>query len=78
MDSIELIEKVYEKKGKPCKIVVSTGDVYSGIFLGAIATDPETALVVRLKISKNEAERIGCPWLPTMDIPFDVIKDIKF
>lgn len=44
MDSIELLKKLGGKFGKECKIGVTTGDTYSGLYYGAEAFDTEAPL----------------------------------
>lgn len=41
-------------------------------FSGAEAFGAEVPLVVKLKISRAEAERIGCAWMSIIGIPYDV------
>ena len=78
MDSIELLEKLGGKFGSPCRIKVTSGDTYAGVYYGAEAFNQDVPLIVRLKISKSEAERISVPWLRLIGISYDVIVDVDF
>lgn len=78
MDSIELLKKLGGKFGKECKIGVTTGDTYSGLYYGAEAFDAEAPLVVKLGISTTEAQRIGVPSdMQVIGIAYDVITDVE-
>jgi hypothetical protein len=78
MDSIELLETTIGKFGNVCQVSVSTGDTYSGIYNGYGESTPENPLMLRLKLSKKEAERIGVPYLSEIGIRYDVITSISF
>lgn len=78
MDSIELTEKTKGKRGESCKVTVSTGDVYAGIFNGYSESTPDNPLVLRLILSKDEAARIGVSYLREIGMPYDVIRAIEF
>nr|DAI94794.1 MAG TPA: hypothetical protein [Caudoviricetes sp.] len=78
MDSIQLFSETNRKFGQTCTVSVSTGDAYSGIFHGYSESTPEQPLTLRLGISEGEAKRIGVSWLRIIEIPYDVITNIKF
>lgn len=78
MDSIELLKATAGKFGQQCKVEVSTGDIFSGIFRGYAESTPQAPLVLRLELSHNEAERIGVGSLHSIGVPYDVIKNIQF
>lgn len=78
MDSIELLERLGGKFGKECKISVTTGDTYSGLYYGAEAINAEIPLLVKLKISAEERKRIGVPsGMEVIGISYDVITDVE-
>lgn len=78
MDSIMLQSATAGKFGQECKVYVSTGDVYSGHYCGFCEVKQGHPLTLRLKISEEEANRIGTPWLREIGVPYDEITDIKF
>ncbi len=78
MDSIELLEKTIGKHGKSCSVDVTTGDTYCGTFRGFAESTSENPLMLRLRISPNEAKRIGVPYLSEIGVRYDVIKAISF
>lgn len=78
MDSIQLLSETAGKFGQACRVSVSTGDVYSGIYSGYCESTREYPLTLRLGISEDEANRIGTSWLREIGVPYDVITNIDF
>lgn len=78
MDSIKLLETTFGHFGESCKIQVSTGETYNGIYHGYSESTYDNPLMLRLGISKDEANRIGVPHLSEIGICYDVIVSIAF
>jgi len=78
MDSIKLIQEIAGKIGQSCKVSVTNGDLYDGVYHGYCESTRENPLALRLGISETEATRIGVSYLREIGIPYDVITDIKF
>lgn len=78
MDSIQLLSETAGKVGQTCRVSVSTGDAYSGIYRGYCESTREYPLTLRLGISEAEAKRIGTSWLREIGVPYDVINNIEF
>lgn len=78
MDSIKLLTETAGKNGCECKVHVTTGEIYSGLFCGYCESTREYPLTLRLCISEKEAARIGVPWLREIGVPYDVIDNISF
>lgn len=78
MDSIELVKATSGNYGEKCQVRVTTGDTYSGIFHGYGESPRENPLMLRLGITKAEADRIGVPYLSEIGIRYEVITSISF
>jgi len=78
MDSIKLLEATAGKMGQLCKVAVSSGDTYTGVYYGYCEATPENPLVLRLGIDESEAKRIGVAWLREIGVSYDVIENVKF
>ena len=78
MDSIALLERTFGHYGDKCKVTVSNGDTYTGIYRGYGESTRENPLMLRLGLSKSEATRIGVPYLAEIGIPYDVITAVDF
>ena len=78
MDSIQLLSDTAGKLGERCRVTVSSGDTYEGVYRGFCESTQEAPLTLRLAVSEQEANRIGVPWLRMVGIPYDVIISIQF
>ena len=78
MDSIQLLSETAGKFGQECKVSVTTGDTYTGLYRGFCESTRENPLTLRLGISEAEANRIGTSWLREIGVPYDVITNIIF
>lgn len=78
MDSIQLLSETAGKFGQECKVSVTTGDTYTGLYRGFCESTRENPLTLRLGISEAEANRIGTSWLREIGVPYNVITNIKF
>ncbi len=78
MDSIELLKTTVGHYGKQCRVTVTTGDEYVGIYHGYAESTKENPLVLRLGVSSSEAERIGVPYLKEIGVSYEVITAITF
>lgn len=78
MDSIELQEQTFGHYGDKCVVMLSTGEVYTGIYRGYEDSTKENPLMLRLEISRSEAARIGDTQLSEIDIRYEVITCVRF
>ena len=78
MDSITLQEATFGRYGEKCKVSVSNGDVYTGIYRGYGESTREYPLTLRLGIDKTEATRIGVGHLDEIGVSYEMIEAIEF